>query len=105
MLGEGPGDDGCRTHVCEQHVLLDKEVGVCLHVGAGRHGVATRVQCEVEACVVQAQGARLEARIAQAGGDAVEGKAIVFDLHNDHIRWNAWCSFKIKAHTFVHASL
>jgi hypothetical protein len=83
MLGEGPGDDGGYPHVCEQHVFLHKEVGVCLHVGAGRHGVATSIECKVEACVVQAQSARLEARVAQAGCNAVKGQAVILDLHKD----------------------
>lgn len=96
MLGEGPGDDGSHPHVCEQHVLLDKEVGGRLHVGAGGHRVAARVERKVEARVVEAQRTRLEASLAQAGGDAVEGQAVILDLHSHTVtpdRSSQWRSF------------
>jgi hypothetical protein len=80
MLGEGPGNDGRHLLVGQQHILLHQEVGCRLHVGAGRHWVAPSVQGKEEACVVEAQGTRLEARLTQARGNAVQGQAVVLDL-------------------------
>ena len=54
----------------------------CLLVHAVIAGVAIGVQLEEQAGVVQAQGAAIEATLAQRRGDAVQGQRVV-----DHLQW------------------